>query len=138
MTTQMRRVMAGMVLLAVGGCVSMPSGPSVMVLPAPGKSFEQFQVDDGICRQWAGRQLGLPPQDTATQDIGGGVDQVSDWEAQRRYDIAYQQCMYAKGNQLPGTTVTRTRRVQTPPPPPPVRLGPGPPQPDVPPDYTGN
>ena len=23
-------------------------------------------------------------------------------EAQRRYDIAYQQCMYAKGNQLPG------------------------------------
>ena len=24
-------------------------------------------------------------------------------EAQRRYDIAYQQCMYAKGNQLPGS-----------------------------------
>ncbi|HND25830.1 MAG TPA: hypothetical protein PK229_16020, partial [Rhodocyclaceae bacterium] len=23
-------------------------------------------------------------------------------DAQRRYDIAYQQCMYAKGNQLPG------------------------------------
>jgi hypothetical protein len=39
---------------------------------------------------------------------------------QRRYDIAYQQCMYAKGNQIPGM-VEPTRRVyrRTPPPPPP-------------------
>jgi hypothetical protein len=34
---------------------------------------------------------------------------------QRRYDIAYQQCMYAKGNQLPGQAV----RQNIPPPPPP-------------------
>ena len=33
-----------------------------------------------------------------------GSDQSSQtvYGAQRRYDIAYQQCMYAKGNQIPG------------------------------------
>ena len=31
-------------------------------------------------------------------------------EAQRRYDIAYQRCMYAKGNQLPGSGYGGTGR----------------------------
>jgi hypothetical protein len=133
-----------------------------MVLPEQGKSFEQFQYDDAICRQWAGQQIGMPPQEIANQNIisgaavgtvlgaglgaaigaatgnpaagaaigagsglvlgtavGADAGQLSGWEAQRRYDIAYQQCMYAKGNQIPGMTVTRTRRVVTSPPPPP-------------------
>jgi hypothetical protein len=29
------------------------------------------------------------------------------WEVQRRYDNAYQQCMYAKGNQIPAVTQAR-------------------------------
>jgi uncharacterized protein YcfJ len=35
---------------------------------------------------------------------GVGVNQgsMSAWSAQRGYDIAYQQCMYAKGNVIPG------------------------------------
>jgi uncharacterized protein YcfJ len=35
---------------------------------------------------------------------GVGVNQgsMSAWSMQRRYDIAYQQCMYAKGNVIPG------------------------------------
>lgn len=37
------------------------------------------------------------------------------WEIQRRYDHAYLQCMYAKGNQVPGA---RTYRRDVPPPPP--------------------
>ena len=35
--------------------------------------------------------------------VGAGQGSNSSWDAQRRYDIAYEQCMYAKGNQLPGT-----------------------------------
>lgn len=31
---------------------------------------------------------------------GANADQAYAWEAQRRYDIAYQQCMYSKGNQV--------------------------------------
>ena len=34
--------------LALGACaVAPPSGPSFAALPGHGKSFEQFQVDDG-------------------------------------------------------------------------------------------
>ncbi len=32
---------------------------------------------------------------------GANAGQASGYEAQRRYDIAYEQCMYAKGNQIP-------------------------------------
>lgn len=35
--------------------------------------------------------------------VGAGQGANASWDAQRRYDIAYEQCMYAKGNQLPGT-----------------------------------
>jgi uncharacterized protein YcfJ len=35
---------------------------------------------------------------------GVGAEQASatGWTAQRNYDVAYQQCMYAKGNVIPG------------------------------------
>jgi uncharacterized protein YcfJ len=46
-------------------------------------------------------------------------------DVQRRYDIAYQQCMYAKGNQIPGSYV----RQASPPPPPPAPPPPPPPPP---------
>ena len=32
----------------LGACATVPTGPSVMVLPGSGKSFEQFQVDDAV------------------------------------------------------------------------------------------
>jgi hypothetical protein len=62
----------------------------------------------------------------ATGGLLGGAAVGSDrgnaygWEAQRRYDVAYQQCMYAKGNQIPGVAPQRgTTRQPLPPPPPP-------------------
>jgi uncharacterized protein YcfJ len=33
---------------------------------------------------------------------GGGKSAVASNDAQHRYDISYEQCMYAKGNQVPG------------------------------------
>jgi hypothetical protein len=44
--------------LALGACASIPSGPSVMVLPGTGKSFDQFRADDYECRQFAHYQVG--------------------------------------------------------------------------------
>jgi hypothetical protein len=44
--------------LALSACAVMPSGPSVMVLPGTGKSFDQFRADDGNCRQYAFGQVG--------------------------------------------------------------------------------
>ena len=51
---------------------------------------------------------------------GANAGQASGWEAQRRYDNAYVQCMYAKGNLVPGvvTSSRSTRRIASPPPPP--------------------
>lgn len=37
-------------------CVHVPLGPSVMVLPGAGKSFDQFRNDDYSCRQFANQQ----------------------------------------------------------------------------------
>jgi hypothetical protein len=133
-------------LLVLTGCATVPTGPSVMVLPAPGKPFEEFQAEDANCKWWASQQSGLSAQETVNRNTvsgaavgtligaglgaaigavsgnagagaaigagsgllggtisGAGAGQGYAWEAQRRYDIAYQQCMYAKGNQVGGS-----------------------------------
>jgi hypothetical protein len=171
-----KRIFLAVALLTLVGCATIPTGPSVMVLPPAGKSFEQFQAEDAICRQWARQQIGLSAQETVNQNtansaivgtiIGAGIGaaigsasgdmgsgaaigagsgllvgaasgaesgRVYGWEAQHRYDMAYMQCMYAKGNQIPGVT-TRSRRVQRIPPPPPSGFPPAGFD-SVPPDY---
>jgi Glycine-zipper domain len=132
------------VLVLLSGCATIPTGPSVMVLPGSGKPFEQFQVDDTACRQWALQQCGMAPGDAATSSgvasaafgtvigaglgaaigaaagnpalgaavgagaglfggsvVGANAAYASGTAVQYRYDVAYQQCMYAKGNQIP-------------------------------------
>jgi hypothetical protein len=49
----------------LAGCVSVPSGPSVMVLPGSGKNFDQFRADDVDCRQFAYYQAGGSTPDNA-------------------------------------------------------------------------
>jgi Glycine-zipper domain len=168
-----KRIKRNIMLLAIlvlSGCVTMPTGPSVLVLPAPGKPIETFHNEDMICRQWAGDRIGISAQDTADRStvsgaavgtaIGAGAGallgaasghagtgaaigagsglligsasganagQEYGWEAQQRYDYAYVQCMYSKGNQIPDR-VHRYRLRRVTPPPPPDRYS-------VPPDY---
>ena len=57
-------------LLLLGACVSMPSGPGVMVLPGTGKSFDQFRADDMECRQFASSQVGGGTPDSAAENSG--------------------------------------------------------------------
>jgi hypothetical protein len=151
-----------LVLLVLVGCATVPTGPSVMVLPTPGKPFEVFQAEDANCKRWAQQQIGQTPQETVNQNTAAGAavgtllgaglgaaigaatgnpgigaaigagsglavgtatganaGQVYGWEAQRRYDMAYQQCMYANGNQIPGAVQRSRRTYPVPPPPPP-------------------
>jgi hypothetical protein len=56
--------------------------------------------------------------------IGSNEGAYVGYSLQRRYDIAYQQCMYAKGNVIPGS-----RRYYAPPPPGYQQEPPPPPQP---------
>jgi hypothetical protein len=165
------------------GCASVPTGPSVMVLPGTGKSFEQFQVDDGSCRQWAFQQVGITTERATTGNtvggaaigtvagaalgaaigaatgnpaagaaigagggllggtvVGASAGQSAGYSVQRRFDAAYIQCMYAKGNQVPvaagsrPATYTATPAAPASPPPPPP---PPPPPRDIPPPPPG-
>ena len=50
--------------------------------------------------------------------VGADAGQRATYEVQRRYDAAYEQCMYAKGNQVPGVNPAASI---PPPPPPPAR-----------------
>lgn len=44
--------------LLLGACTVLPTGPSVMVLPGTGQSFDRFRADDFDCRQYAHMQIG--------------------------------------------------------------------------------
>ncbi len=58
-------------LILLSACATVPSGPSVMMLPGQGKSFEQFQSDDAGCRQYAQQQIGMTPGQAASQSAVG-------------------------------------------------------------------
>ena len=57
-------------ILAITGCASMPNGPSVMVLPGTGMSFDQFRNDDAICQQFAFAQVGGTTANQAAMNSG--------------------------------------------------------------------
>jgi hypothetical protein len=152
-------------IAGLSGCATMPKGPTVSVMPSPGKPFEVFMADDNVCREWAQRQIGgTSPSQTANENtatgavigtvigaglgaligsttgnvgagaaigagtgllggtaIGGNAGAASEYQLQRRYDIAYQQCMYSKGNQIPGVARQRVQTYAPPPPGPPSK-----------------
>ena len=58
--------------ILVSACSTMPSGPSVMVLPGSGQSFDQFRADDAVCRQFATFQVGGVSADDAAVSSGVG------------------------------------------------------------------
>ena len=144
-TSTSRLALAGALcsVALVSACVTVPTGPTVMVLPGTNKSFDQFQADGYACTQYAQQMTGNAGQaaaDAATGNavagtligaaagaaigsvsgragpgaaIGAGTGLLfgsaagsnaaglSYYQVQRRYDQAYVQCMYAKGNQVP-------------------------------------
>ena len=57
-------------LLMVAGCTTMPTGPSVMVLPGSGKSFAQFRADDLECRDYALASVGGKTPGQAAEQSG--------------------------------------------------------------------
>jgi hypothetical protein len=154
-------------LIVLGACTTVPTGPSVPVLPGTGKSFDQFRADDAACQQYALAQVGgMTPDQAATGSgvrsaavgaavgaaagaalgghegagvgagtglvvgslAGAGAAQTSAYDTQRRYDLSYIQCMYAKGHRVPvlGHMAVRPAQPSSPPPPPPPGSAPPP------------
>jgi hypothetical protein len=54
----------------LAACTVMPTGPSALVLPGSGKSFDQFRTDDFSCRNYAQLQLGGNTAQQASVDSG--------------------------------------------------------------------
>jgi len=84
--TATARIAAAALVLVTGlvGCAT-PIGPSISALRGTRTPPDQFRVDDVACRQLA-----------------------SQASTQRGYDGAYFQCMYDKGNQVPGRPLIRS------------------------------
>ncbi len=55
------------VTVGLADCATVPTGPTVMVLPGQGRSLEQFQTDDLFCRQWAAQQAGVASPTASAQ-----------------------------------------------------------------------
>lgn len=77
-------------ILVLGSCSTLPSGPSVLVLPGTGKDFARFQEDDRLCRQYANQII-----------TSASTHPDSEERAQQYYDNSYTQCMYAKDHLVP-------------------------------------
>ncbi|MGR9013662.1 MAG: hypothetical protein ACU83U_08460 [Gammaproteobacteria bacterium] len=77
-------------IFLLNACSTVPSTPSVLVLPGTGKNFEQFRNDDLRCRQLVHVDIAVSQNKPDSKE-----------EGQQSYDIGYIQCMYSKGHQVP-------------------------------------
>jgi len=90
-----------------------------------------------------GAAIGAAAGSIVGADSAVGSSEAGQRGIQRRYDLAYTQCMYSKGNQVPGyraaTVAPPPRYAPSPPPPPPPNYPPPPPAsyapPPPPPNY---
>jgi uncharacterized protein YcfJ len=134
------RIFISLQLIFISSCTTTtPLGPKVAVMPAPGKPFSQFVIEEQECRQYAQQSINNAPKEASKNAvgtavagtalgtvagaimggkkgagvgagvglIGGSVAGAGEKKSEARdiqwsYDIAYSQCMYAKGNQVPG------------------------------------
>lgn len=125
--------------LLLSGCAQTPLGPTVQVMPGPGKSFDAFQFDQAGCRQFAEQSVAGQAQNANNRAvgaaalttvlgaglgaaigggrgagigaasglvggaaIGGAGSSNQQFTIQQQYDNAFAQCMFAKGNMVPG------------------------------------
>ena len=65
------KIVAALALpLLLAACSTVPTGPSVMVLPSKSKSFDQFRADDAACRNFALQVIGGQSPSQAASNSG--------------------------------------------------------------------
>ena len=154
-----RLIVAAGVLTLLSACAATPMGPTVQVMPGPGKSFDTFQTDQMICKGYAEQQVRGQADAYNQRAVGGAVlttvigaglgaaiggaagnagagaaigaasgaaggglyganaTQNAQWSIQQQYDNAFSQCMYLKGEMVPGFAPLVTEAPPMPPPP---------------------
>jgi len=66
-------VAASAALVLLAGCAQPPLGPTVAVMPAPTKNFDQFAQDQSVCTGYASQQVGGQAQQANNQAVGGAL-----------------------------------------------------------------
>ena len=126
-------------LMLISACASEPLGPTIGVMPAPGKPFDVFQGDQALCKQFASSQIQGGAQQANNRQVGtavvgtllgaglgaaigggrgagigagagalggtavgAGPSGQAQNSLQQQYNLGYAQCMYSRGNQVPG------------------------------------
>jgi hypothetical protein len=134
-------------VLLLSACASAPVGPTVAVMPPPGKPLSAFTYDDAVCRHDAtgqvegeaaypnwmrlavagggtllGAGLGAAIGGGEGAAIGAGAGALggtavgtlpsgkAQARLQQRSDVAYSQCIFTRGNSVPGFPQARRRR----------------------------
>jgi hypothetical protein len=130
--------------LLLAGCAQTPMGPTVQVMPGPGKTFDAFNADQITCKGYAanavqgqadaanqqavgaaalttvigaglgaavgaaagnagaGAAIGAGAGGATGAGIGAQNSSMTQMSIQQQYDNAFAQCMYSKGEQVPG------------------------------------
>lgn len=125
--------------LLVAACAQTPMGPTVNVMPGPGRSFSDFQTDQVVCKNFAEQAVAGQAQNANVRGVGAaalttvvgaglgaaigggrgaaigaasgavggtGIGAYTSSNAQMsiqdQYNNAFAQCMYTKGDQVPG------------------------------------
>ena len=125
--------------LLLAGCAQTPMGPTVQVMPGPGKPLDAFQYDEAGCKQFAEQAVAGQAQNANVRGVAAGVVGTALGAAlggaigggqgagigaasgalgggalgagssanaqlgiQQQYDNAFAQCMYTKGDMVPG------------------------------------
>jgi hypothetical protein len=126
-------------MLLLAGCAETPMGPTVQVMPAPGKPLDVFAADQAGCRQFAeqtvagqaqnannravgaaalttvlgaglgaaigggrGAAIGAGAGALGGTGIGASTSSNAQMSIQDQYNNAYAQCMFTRGNMVPG------------------------------------
>lgn len=126
------------------GCAQTPLGPTVQVMPGPGKSFDAFQTDQSSCKVFAANQVRGQAEQSNQRAVGAAVlttllgaglgaaagggwgaagqgagigaaagaatgtavgadmSASDQYNIQVQYDNSFSQCMYSKGEMVPG------------------------------------
>lgn len=155
-----RLIVAAGVLTLLSACAATPMGPTVQVMPGPGKTFDVFQIDQFNCKNYAQQQVQGQAEAYNQRAVGGAVlttvigaglgaaiggaagnagagaaigaasgaagggiyganaTQNAQWSIQQQYDNAFSQCMYLKGEMVPGFAPLAAEAPPMPPPPP--------------------
>jgi uncharacterized protein YcfJ len=74
MTASLRVAAVATTTLLLAACVTVPSGPSLQALPGSRKTYDQFVLDDGACRNVAVQRLGgRTPADAANDSAAASA-----------------------------------------------------------------